>query len=218
VGSKRRTHPTAGSCQGDRQRRCAATGQALAQYRNVRVGLQSLSRRHTPSCLPPDTGPTRRWYEPDKSRLCRGPAMKPMTSRIKPRMSTLWPPPAHLYASCAEGPGRPDSDRSPAEVSIGTLALRRTASANRGELEAPSIQSPAIQSPARTARTTRSRTSPAVFEGKVGQPDGLIAQINRATFPVPASSAESAEERLDRQNPVVERVAIIRNAKTKGST
>jgi hypothetical protein len=75
VGSKRRTHPTAGSCQGDRHRRCAATGQALAQYRNVRVGLQSLSRRHTPSCLPPDTGPTRRWYEPDKSRLCRGPGV-----------------------------------------------------------------------------------------------------------------------------------------------
>ena len=50
----------------------------------------------------------------------------------------------------------------------------------------------------------------------MGKPDGLIAQINRATFPVPASSAESAEERLDRQNPVVERVAIIRNAKNEG--
>jgi hypothetical protein len=50
----------------------------------------------------------------------------------------------------------------------------------------------------------------------VGQPDGLIAQINRAPFPVPASSAEGAEERLDRQNPVVERVAIIRNAKNEG--
>ena len=52
--------------------------------------------------------------------------------------------------------------------------------------------------------------------GKVGQPDGLIAQCNRATFPVPARSAEGAEERLDRQNPVVERVAIIRNAKNEG--
>jgi hypothetical protein len=30
-----------------------------AKDRNVRVGLQSLSRRHTPSCLPPETGPTR---------------------------------------------------------------------------------------------------------------------------------------------------------------
>jgi hypothetical protein len=50
----------------------------------------------------------------------------------------------------------------------------------------------------------------------VGQPDGLIAQINRATFPVPARSAEGAEERLDCQNPVVERVAIIRNAKNEG--
>jgi hypothetical protein len=50
----------------------------------------------------------------------------------------------------------------------------------------------------------------------VGQPDGLITQINRATFPVPARSAEGAEERLDRQNPVVERVAIIRNAKNEG--
>jgi hypothetical protein len=46
----------------------------------------------------------------------------------------------------------------------------------------------------------------------VGQPDGLIAQCNRAAFPVPASSAAGAEERLDRQNLVVERVAIIRNA------
>src|SRR5512133_4337398 len=59
-------------------------GQALAQYRNVRVGLQSLSRRHTPSCLPADTGPTRRWYEPDKSRLCRGPGEKPPTMSLRP--------------------------------------------------------------------------------------------------------------------------------------
>lgn len=37
----------------------------------------------------------------------------------------------------------------------------------------------------------------------MGQPDGLIAQCNRAAFPVPARSAEGAEERLDRQNLVV---------------
>jgi hypothetical protein len=37
----------------------------------------------------------------------------------------------------------------------------------------------------------------------VGQPDGLIAQCNRATFPVPARIAEGGEERLDRQNLVV---------------
>ena len=35
-------------------------------------------------------------------------------------------------------------------------------------------------------------------------------------FPVPARSAESAKERLDRQHLVVERVAIIRNAKNGG--
>jgi len=55
-----------------------------------------------------------------------------------------------------------------------------------------------------------------VFEAKWGQPDGLIAQCNRATFPVPARIAEGAEERLDRQHLVVERVAIIRNAKNEG--
>jgi hypothetical protein len=37
-------------------------------------------------------------------------------------------------------------------------------------------------------------------------------------FPRASEIAEGAEERLDRQNLAVERVAIIRNAKTKGST
>ena len=37
----------------------ASAAQGLGKDRNVRVGLQSLSRRHTPSCLPTETGPTR---------------------------------------------------------------------------------------------------------------------------------------------------------------
>jgi hypothetical protein len=40
--------------------------------------------------------------------------------------------------------------------------------------------------------------------------------VQPCTFPVPARIAEGAEERLDRQNLVVERVAIIRNAKNEG--
>jgi hypothetical protein len=71
-----------------------------------------------------------------------------------------------------------------------------------------------MERPARRARNTRSRTSSGV-RGKVGQPDGLIAQCNSATFPVPARSAEGDEERQDRQKLVVERVAIVRNAKRR---
>jgi hypothetical protein len=44
-----------------------------AKDRNVRVGLQSLARRHTPSYLPPETGQRGQRYEPDKSRPCRDP-------------------------------------------------------------------------------------------------------------------------------------------------
>jgi hypothetical protein len=89
--------------------------------------------------------------------------------------------------------------------------MRRTASANRGEVEAPYYGAPSKKGSKHAIENVVCRVRGAKWGSRMG--NGRSMQ--RAPFPVPARSAEGDEERLDRQKLVVERVAIVRNAQRR---
>jgi hypothetical protein len=90
--------------------------------------------------------------------------------------------------------------------------MRRTASANRGEVEAPYYWRAQQEGSNHAIENVACRVRGAKWGSRMGNG----RSVQPSAFPVPARSAEGAEERLDRQNLVVERVAIIRNAKNEG--
>jgi hypothetical protein len=106
--------------------RLAIASRASTKDGNVRVGLQSLSRRHTPSCLHLRPGQRGRWYEPDKSRLCRDPGSCQVPTgfayRIQVRGPIDNPPTASWRPSTARDGG--SAGRPPWERSSAGLASR----------------------------------------------------------------------------------------------
>jgi hypothetical protein len=136
-------------------------------------------------------------------------ATKPMTSRTNPRMITLLPPPAHLHASCAEDLAdrtlivpTPNCQSARLHEANGGGEPRRSGGSVYGE-------------PSKNGSEHAIENVVCRVRGKVGSRMGNGRSMQRATFPVPARSAEGDEERLNRQKLVVERVAIVRNAQRR---